>query len=739
MRFGRYELIERLAVGGMAELFRARAGGAEGFEKIVVIKRLLPHMTADPHFNAMFIDEAKITARLAHPKIAQTYELGRHGDQLYIAMEYVDGIDGLALLRESAHRREAIDAGIAVYVVQATLDALDFAHHLQTDDGSLMGIVHRDVSPSNILLSRRGDIKLVDFGIAHTAEQDHRTKAGTLKGKYGYMSPEQVLGEGLDPRSDVFAAGIVLSEFLTGRRLFAAGNELDVLLMVRDARLDRLDRFGAGIEPGLDAILRKALIKDRSQRFASAADFREALDEWMFTQRKRVSPREIAELVASYYDAAQARRREHVASAAEVTTSVHDSGEIDPSSFEIEGIPSGSFKITDSVPVISIEEAAEPRPEVPAGEPEESFELSFEEDEPGAVGRALDELLARTSVARRAEGKSSGRWPTLDLGPAGASDEDAVPEAVADDSAERSVRYPSIEEAVASVSQRKPDPSAIDFDDSEVVPPARKSVRRRLPTVEELKATPLPVPPSLDRIGDTPHKRGDLSLEPPVRVLYRLMSQRDKGLLVVELSGIRKEIYMSDGVPVFVTSNLARELFGEYLVSQGVIAEGELSMALAMMPHYGGKLGDTLVGLGLLKPLEVFRLLTRQVRHKLIDVCTWGKGEYSWFPGRENPRDAFPLDLQPWEVLGAGAMAIPEPVVVKWANAVAGKKPRSQRNRALRIDELQLPDLLRRHYDTLAGNRTVEELSALFTDGEERNRYLRMLYLLFYTDLVELV
>src|SRR3954467_13198912 len=298
--FGRYQLVERLAVGGMAELYVATAPGEHGFQKKVVIKRLLPNLVHDETYNAMFIDEAKLTARLVHPKIAQTFELGKVDDQLFIAMEYVDGIDVLALLREFASRRRRVEPQLAAWIAHETLDALDYAHNLTGEDGKAMGIVHRDISPSNVLLSVRGDIKLVDFGIARAKDPDraHKSKSGTLKGKYGYMSPEQVIEQQLDARSDVFSVGVVLAELLTGRRLFAAANELDVLLMVRDAKLSRYEKYGMDIEPGLSDIVRKALKKPVDERWSSAAAFRDALNEWLFEHRHRVTPKDVASVVS---------------------------------------------------------------------------------------------------------------------------------------------------------------------------------------------------------------------------------------------------------------------------------------------------------------------------------------------------------------------------------------------------------------------------------------------------------
>ena len=260
--FGRYTLLERLALGGMAEVFRARISSSHGFEKILVIKRILPHLAADPNFVAMFIDEAKLTAQLTHPKIVQILDFGDVHGQYFTALEYVEGFDALGLLRTAAQKRLHLPRNLAIFIVNEVLEALDYAHNARDMESRPMQIVHRDISPSNIFISKRGDVKLGDFGIAHAQRRESKTQAGTLKGKYGYMSPEQVVGRPIDARSDLFAVGVVLAELLTGRRLFTAANDLDVLLKVRDAKLDRLDKYGADLLPALDRIVRRALKKD---------------------------------------------------------------------------------------------------------------------------------------------------------------------------------------------------------------------------------------------------------------------------------------------------------------------------------------------------------------------------------------------------------------------------------------------------------------------------------------------
>src|SRR3954469_6533516 len=255
-QFGRYTLLERLAVGGMAEVFRAKISSSHGFEKILVVKRILPHLAADPNFVAMFIDEAKLTAQLTHPKIVQVLDFGEVRGQFFTALEYIDGFDGLGLLRVAAQRRVHIPRALAVFIVSELLEALDYAHNARDMEGKPMQIVHRDISPSNIFISKRGDVKLGDFGIARAQDRESKTQVGTLKGKYGYMSPEQVVGAPLDGRSDLFAIGIVLAEMIMGRRLFTAPNDLDVLLMVRDGRLDRLEKYCRDLPPALGTLLR---------------------------------------------------------------------------------------------------------------------------------------------------------------------------------------------------------------------------------------------------------------------------------------------------------------------------------------------------------------------------------------------------------------------------------------------------------------------------------------------------
>ncbi len=724
--FGRYTLVERLALGGMAELFVATAPGEHGFTKKVVIKRLLPHLSPDDTYKAMFIDEAKLTARLVHPKIAQTFELGRVEDALYIAMEFVDGIDVLALLREFAAKRRRVDPPLAAWIAHEVLDALDYAHNLTDEHRDSLGIVHRDISPSNVLLSMRGDVKLVDFGIARAIdpERAHKSKTGTLKGKYGYMSPEQVIELPLDGRSDVFSVGVVLAELLTGRRLFAAANELDVLLMVRDAKLHRFDKYGSDIEPGLANIVRKALKKSLDERWASAAAFRDAIEEWLFEQRKRMTNKHVAEVVASLRDAVNERRLRAIAGDMQSTAVLDDQVPRPPTADD--GIVIHVDTGGDSNPTIQIE-TEDPRPRAPS----------------------VQDLAATAQTAKRAETIAGrpprapspvpvGRTPTPQPPPpirsaAGSAPplrNDAVIETPIADTISAAVEAIVLPEIAP---KREEDSVTRSFDDLSEEP-ASRSRDIDMPSPEDFLRKKPPTPPALSDISEPPDDAGDFSTTSPLRVLFRLMTARATGLLVVAVGGIKKEIYVRDGQPEYVSSNVASELFGNYLVTKGVLSDGELAMALAMMPHYGGKLGDTLVGLGLLKPLEVFRHLTRQVRTKIIDVCTWNKGSFAWYAGRENPREAFPLDFNAFEILGAGAMALSDDVTDGWIAKHGGIRLRASRTRRVGPERFEVKGLVEM-FESLDGKRSVGDIVDAHPEREEQLRVGRMLCLLESCDL----
>jgi len=621
-QFGRYELLEELAIGGMAQLFRARAVGAHGFALPVVIKKILPHLALESSFQAMFVDEARITARLQHPKIVQVLELGAEQGELYIAMEYVDGLDVLTLLRECSRKGLKLETSLAVHIAHEVLDALDYAHAAVDEDGQPLGIVHRDISPGNVMVSRRGDVKLTDFGIAHALRRQQKTQAGILKGKYSYMSPEQIETGVVDARSDLFSTATLLAEMLMGRHLFTAPNDLDVLLMIRDVRLDRLDSYGADIPAGLRAILERALRRYPDERYATAGALRDALADWLFAEGARVGARDLAELM---------RRLRPAAAAVEAPPAAAATAEID----------------TLSGP--------------------STRKRQLRAQEAARVGR---ELFARA--------------PTEPLGerPGEADDDDLIP----------------------IVEQ----------------PPQRQAAQRARRGSER---------------GD-PDAEGALRDRSPFRLLYEIATRDGCGLLVVERGRVAKEVYFDNGNPLFARSNVLRERLGEFLVAQGVITRDEQQRALAVLPHFGGRLGDTLVGLGLMKPIDAFRYLVQQVRAKLVELCTWTDGAYRWYEDERNPWPALALQLSSLEILGAAASRLGRAYLESWARGVAGNAPAPAGDLG-ELESFGLGELPATVAAFLDGRAYVGELTQQLSD-DDRLDVLRVLYLLTECGLVRL-
>ena len=286
-RFGKYILLDRLAAGGMAEVFRAKVTGVEGFERLVAIKCMLPGMAADEHFTGMFVDEARLAAQVGHPNVVQIYELGREGERLYIAMELIAGRDLRHILKTAEAKGIRLPPQFAAYVVSKTAEGLDFAHRKIGTDGKPLGLVHRDVSPQNILVSYDGEVKVVDFGIAKasTEARGTQTQVGILKGKFAYMAPEQVTGHSLDRRADIFALGSVLYELLSGQRLFRGESDLTVLERVREAALPD---FSVDLPPTAQRIvpvLQRALALSVEDRFEWAAEMAEALEPMLIEEQ----------------------------------------------------------------------------------------------------------------------------------------------------------------------------------------------------------------------------------------------------------------------------------------------------------------------------------------------------------------------------------------------------------------------------------------------------------------------
>jgi hypothetical protein len=304
-RFGSYQLLDRVAIGGMAEVFKAKQTGIEGFEKIVALKRILPHLGDNKEFTDMFVDEAKMVAGLAHPNIAQIFDLGLIDKSYYIAMEYVHGRDLRTIMRRAREKGLRMPLDLSLRVVSQVCAALEYAHRKKDDRGRPMEIVHRDVSPQNILISFEGEVKLVDFGIAKAATKASNTDRGALRGKLLYMSPEQAWGRAIDRRSDVFSLGIVLYEMVTETKPFiGAGTELTILELVRQCVITPAREVNPRVPEALDRVIMKALAREPAERYQDAGQMQRGLERFL-RERPPVTARDLARFLELLFDRAE--------------------------------------------------------------------------------------------------------------------------------------------------------------------------------------------------------------------------------------------------------------------------------------------------------------------------------------------------------------------------------------------------------------------------------------------------
>jgi serine/threonine protein kinase len=305
VRLGRYTLIRPLGEGGMAELFLARADGIEGFSKLCAVKRILPHRAKNAKFVKMFLNEARLVAALEHPNIAHVYDIGREGGEYYFAMEFVHGQDVRHIVRAAPQKRMRLEN--ALHVAIGVAAGLHHAHDARDPNGRSLDIVHRDVSPSNVLVSYQGSVKLVDFGVAKAASIESETRSGVIKGKFGYMSPEQCVGESLDRRSDVFCVGILLWEMTVGRRLYKGGSDLQTLQRVVYVDAPSPADLVPGYPRELERIVMKALARDRDRRYQTAQELQLDLESFARDRKLNVSAvsmaAEMSELFRNRLDA----------------------------------------------------------------------------------------------------------------------------------------------------------------------------------------------------------------------------------------------------------------------------------------------------------------------------------------------------------------------------------------------------------------------------------------------------
>lgn len=560
----------------MAEVFIARRIGAHGFTRRVALKTILPQFASDPEFAAMFIDEARIAARLEHPAIGQVFDFGDADGTLFLAMEFVDGASVNRVLRASPEH-EPFPLAATLHIGIEAARALAYAHHARDDGDEALGVVHRDVSPANILLGRRGEVKLVDFGIARCATSKHRTEDGLVRGKLGYMSPEQVAGQPLDGRSDVFTLATVLAETILGEPLFGQGQELDVLLRIRHVDLSRLDQSKGRVPAELVQLLRRALAPTAEERIPASV-FADALEQ--IAERRGLlgkGPREVARLLHRL-------------------ALVH----------------------ADRTDIDAREPGARPTAWVDTGVTEQ---LKLE-----AAGGA--ELLATLALEAPAhyevkmpDGRALGPMPYADL-------------------VRRIVSGEVTPDAKIS---RDGDPS-----------------KGEPPELKRYLTSPALGWSESSRKADVNGPRGTIREGALLSVMHELTARKVTGRLELFETGDRarrKRVFFVDGRPEFVASNDPGELFGEFLVKNDLCLKMEVDMALAVLDRYQGRLGDALIGLGIFRPVELARLVARQVRERYLEAFRWRRGEWAFFHGARIEEAIYALGDGPIELLRDAALA----------------------------------------------------------------------------------
>ncbi len=304
----RYRVIDRLEAGGMAEVFRGEALSVQGFKKQVAIKRVLPHLAQNKSFIRMFLDEARLGARLNHANIVTVFDIGAADNTYFIVMEYVDGANLKTVLETLKKQGKRPGPKEMLYIGMEVCRGLSYAHELHDDNGTPLHIVHRDISPPNILLTQRGEVKVTDFGLAKATTQLEKTDPGVVKGKFSYLSPEAAMGQEVDARADVFAVGIVLWEALAGRRLFLGDSDYETVKKVQKAELPSLHAINPAVDEALEGLLRKAMARDRDERFGSARDLGDAIADYLFSHKMKVTSYDVANVIMSVVSARSKER-----------------------------------------------------------------------------------------------------------------------------------------------------------------------------------------------------------------------------------------------------------------------------------------------------------------------------------------------------------------------------------------------------------------------------------------------
>ena len=587
--FGPFVLERRLAVGGSAEVFLARPKTGTVPAPKLVVKRLLTDKNED-QFDVLN-HEAELNRAISHQNVVVVFGAGMVGQEPYLAMEYIEGVDLYRLLRhlESEQRRLPLD--VAVHVTRSMAAALSAVHAARNADGVALGIVHRDVTPSNVYLSVDGDVKLGDFGIARVSEQLRPpSRDAGLKGKFGYLAPEQIAGEPFDHRADLFALGSILGEMVLGERVFPGSGQLAVLLAIRDANIEPLRAQAQRMPPGFFAICEKTLARSPGDRYQAASELAQALAPFD-TPGARAA---LAELVRDASDSKQLARK------------IKDS---------VDRMRAVARRLTpnpdmaESVPPMAL--AA--RPTAPAGP------RAFS---PQPAARSADSV--EVSRVRRTDGREL-----------------------------EGLSLPRLLELVATGELTGDDAVAFGEGGFCKIRDHAELSRHLLPSTTQTTR-------DLHAPG-TPDYRALLSDTPMLEVLAKMRQERETGALFVERADRtgapqRKELYLRGGRLHHVASTDRTELLGEYLVRRQALSRQQLEQALASLSRFGGRLGDTVVGLGFVEAMDVFRAIRDQGRDRVAALCGWKRGSVVFYRSTDPGHVEFPLDLDLSSPMMAGAI-----------------------------------------------------------------------------------
>ncbi len=580
--FGAYVLERRLAVGGMSEVFLARPRTGALPAARVVIKRLLPELVEDDAVRRTFELEAQLHARVRHENVVRYFEYGSYAGEPYIALEYVLGVDLSRIMRRAASESRTLTPTMCFHIARELCAGLAEVHATTDEHGVSLGVVHRDVTPSNVLVSLLGDVKLGDFGIAKISRTGVHQTSLALKGKYAYLAPEQVAGDPFDLRADLFSVAVVLSEMLLGEPLFSGAGQLAVLLAIRDARIDVLRAGRSKLPVGAFEVLEKALSRDPKDRFQSASELSAALKPFAGGSRG-ITRGELAGWSAYTLDnASAARRLEGAVLEVRALTAGARANQIT----DLGGLPlvHGESSIEDpTAPRSSQREPQSQRKTLPG----EAVECRLR-----ARGKGGDETISLTKLIELlATGHLSER-DEIDLG-------DGFHEI---QNVEMLARY---------------------------LPPSTATTKR------------LSGPGVPDYSGRLP----DNTVGEALAWIVRHEDSGVLFVEQTGAEAPRTELYFTGGKLVMASSSEPRTLLGAHLVQKGLIDQAELELAVLVMHKYNGQLGDTIIALGLADPMDVFQAIRNQGRERVAQLFRWTTGELHFYRGVEPAKVDFRLDL----------------------------------------------------------------------------------------------